>query len=113
MDHPSDRLAAAVEAALGERIKADANFAANVWGALVYNDWFDAEGIEGILTYRGADSVIQDIRRDGESFYMEGGEGPPPPEIAKAMAAAGWLWRSPELPKRRGKIRSLIDWLLA
>lgn len=92
-EHPSDRLANAVASAVGDRVRGDASFAADVWGALVYNRWFDADGIEGMLTYRGADATLQDIRGDDQSFYLEGVEGPPPTEMQQAMARLGWTWQ--------------------
>lgn len=94
--HPSDRLAEAVGIALGERIKSDDDFAADVWGALVFNRWFDASGEESALTYHGADATISEIRGGGDGFYMEGRPGPPPQEMQAAMAKLGWTWEPEE-----------------
>lgn len=93
--HASERLAQAVSETLGDHIRADEDFSASVWGALVFNEWRDRNGVEGILTWRGADATIGEIRGDDQSFYGEGQEGPPCPEIADAMASAGWTWSPP------------------
>lgn len=111
-DHPSDQLAHAVSERLGDHIRSDWDFAARVWGALVYNEWFQSDGTEGILTFRGADETIGEIRGDGVSFYMEGGEGPPPLEMSEALAAAGWFWREPS-SDRASNADSILNRLAA
>lgn len=88
-------LEAAFEAALGDRIRSDDDFAGAVWCALANVAWTSPNGKAWGYTFRAAGDLVAAIRGDrGHMPYMRwycwGEDGVVSAAIAEAMAALGW-----------------------
>lgn len=86
---------AALEAAIGDRIRASDPDAAQAWGALANIEWFDENGDTATYSFRAAGDLIAAIRKSGTylDWYCEARDTHVEPWIAKAMKAHGWRWR--------------------
>ena len=89
----ADILAAALEQALGHRIREDEMFACDVWSALCNTDWIAPDGQRYLESFRTAGGVISEIRQDGSDYltwYCSTPAAVVTQEISDAMAAIGW-----------------------
>lgn len=78
---------------LGDRLRADLDFAYLVYGSLGNVEWQHKEATYG-CTFRSAGDLIAKIRDQGESyldFYCSSPEGVVDEEAAAALATRGWV----------------------
>lgn len=83
--------------ALGERIKADRDFAVAVYASLCNVDWQHEDGSRWSISWRGAGGLIAEIRDQDEcylDFYCSGNEGYVDELVAEAVAQQGWTARA-------------------
>lgn len=80
------------EAALGDKIKADHDFAVKAYSALCNVNWEHEDGSRFSCTWRSAGGIIAEIYDGGDylDFYCSGGEGNVDGEIEEAMDRLGW-----------------------
>jgi hypothetical protein len=88
-------LEAAFDFAIGERIRADEDFAAEAWAALCNTDWIDPYGRPHSESFRSAGALISRIRGSGDytDWYCSGQAGYVSPDIEAAMKLIGWSFK--------------------
>ena len=91
--NPNDLFEAAVERALGDRIRADSDFCAAMWSALADVDWAHENGDHAAYSFRAAGDLIAAIRGEGDymDWYCSGRFATISAEISEALAAEGWM----------------------
>lgn len=93
--NPEDKFEAAVERALGEKIRADDEIAKAMWCALANVDWFHPEsGDSAGYSFRAAGDLVAAIRGTGNymDWYCCGPDGRVVEIISRAMKKEGWIW---------------------
>jgi len=88
-------LEAAVERALGARLRSDEAVCRAMWSALANIDWTHADGSTVGYTFRGAGHLVAEIRGEGNymDWYCSGPYATVSEEIEAAMAREGWTHR--------------------
>lgn len=91
-DPAGDAFEAALEAALGERIRASEEVACEMWCALANVAWRHRDGTEVGYSFRDAGGLIARTRGKGSylDWYCCGNFGRVTPMIAEALARHGW-----------------------
>jgi hypothetical protein len=78
-------------------MRADDDFASEVWGAITGGVWIAPDGIEWGYTYRAAGDIVAAITGLGDYCRYYCSVTPPETmirsDIAKPMLAQGWRWR--------------------
>jgi len=64
-----------------------------IYETLTNNEWVNAKGEHGGLTWRGCGGVLADLIGEGEDYldyYCHGDEGRVDPDVRIALSNAGW-----------------------
>jgi len=87
-----DAFEAAVERALGNRLRTDAAACVAMWCALATIEWSHTNGDTASFSLRAAGDLVAAIRGRGDytAWYGSGPEGVVTAEIADALAREGW-----------------------
>jgi hypothetical protein len=83
---------AALDKALGDRVRADGACGVDLWSALTNVRWHSPEGETVTFSFRQAGDLVAWVREDGFSWYCSGPPGVVYPWIAEAMIDCGWSY---------------------
>lgn len=91
---PIKEFEAAVDRAVGERVRADGADGVDLWCALANVQWLRSDGAVVSYSFREAGSLVAWVREEGDyiEWYCSGPPGEVPLWIEEAMATEGWAW---------------------
>lgn len=83
---------AAIDRAVGERVRADGTYGFDLYSALTCIQWRSSNGAVVSYTFREAGELVAWVREEGGyiDWYSSGPEGKVAPWIAEAMASEDW-----------------------
>lgn len=91
---PRKQFEAAVDRAVGDRIRSDGACGADLWSALSNVEWRDPDGQTVSYSFRAAGDLVAWVREEGD--YIEWFCGDAPGVVASwigdALAAEGWSY---------------------
>jgi hypothetical protein len=93
---PEDLFEAAVDRAMGDRLRAEgikgAFIAPRLWGSLSNVDWIHENGDTASYSFRAAGDLIAALIGEGDymDWYCSGHDGLADEEVAELMAKEGW-----------------------